>query len=163
MIKFETSKIDIFLTLTTIINWSGLNGQKRFLIGFMTKIFANSEGRVTLPNRKNFRKIGKGGGSFSILKFMLQVLGTLNTDDQAQEAGPSGWSVARGRICVMIFCKWPDPPDDQAQEAGPSRWSVARGRILWIIICKWPVSPHDHLQEAVFSKWSFARGGSSGW
>ena len=115
-----------------------------------------------------FGKLAKEGGSFSILKFMLQVLGTLNTDEQAQEAGPSGWSVARGRICVMIFCKWPDPPDDQAQEAGPSRWSVARGRILWIIICKWPVHPHnylqkagfpnDHLQEAGSFRWSGARG-----
>ena len=30
-------------------------------------------GRVTLPNRMNFRKSSKGGGSFSIQKSILQV------------------------------------------------------------------------------------------
>ena len=34
-----------------------------------------AKGRVRLPNRMNFR--GEGG-SFSIQKFMLQILGTLN-------------------------------------------------------------------------------------
>ena len=33
---------------------------------------------MALPNRMNFRKSAKGGGSFSIQKFMLQILGTLN-------------------------------------------------------------------------------------
>ena len=38
-----------------------------------------SKGRVRLSNRTNFRKSAKGGvGSFSIQKFILQILGTLN-------------------------------------------------------------------------------------
>ena len=36
------------------------------------------KGRIPLPNRMNFWKCAKGGGSFSIPKFMLQIFGTLN-------------------------------------------------------------------------------------
>ena len=148
MIKFETSKIDIFLTLTTIINWSGLNGHKRFLIGFMTKIFANSEGRVTLPNRKNFRKIGKGGGV--IFNPKIYVAGFGNSKH--------GWSGARGRTLQMIGCKRKDPLDYHLQVAGLSTWSFARGCFFQMIICKrrilrmiiWgrPDPLDDQLQEA---------------
>ena len=35
-------------------------------------------GRVALSYQLIFRKSSKGGGSFSIQKFMLQILGTLN-------------------------------------------------------------------------------------
>ena len=36
---------------------------------------ANGKGRITPPNRMNFQKSSKeGGGSFSIQKFMLQIL-----------------------------------------------------------------------------------------
>ena len=34
--------------------------------------------RMAAPNRMNFRKSSKGGGAFSIQKFMLQILETLN-------------------------------------------------------------------------------------
>ena len=38
-----------------------------------------NKGRIPLPNRMNFLKSVKGGGgSFSIQKFMLQILGPLN-------------------------------------------------------------------------------------
>ena len=37
-----------------------------------------AKGRIPLPNRVIFWKNAKGGGSFSIQKFMLQILGTLN-------------------------------------------------------------------------------------
>ena len=41
-------------------------------------ISMKSKGRIPLPNRMNFWKNAKGGeGSFSIQKFMLQILGTL--------------------------------------------------------------------------------------
>ena len=33
---------------------------------------------MAAPNQMNFRKSAKEGGSFSIRKFMLQILGTLN-------------------------------------------------------------------------------------
>ena len=34
------------------------------------------------------------------------------TDDHLQEAGPSGWSFARGWPLQMIICKRPASPDD---------------------------------------------------
>ena len=45
-------------------------------------------------------------------------------DDQLQEAGPFGWSFARGRPLWMIICKRPDNLDDHLQEAGHSEWST---------------------------------------
>ena len=38
----------------------------------------DDKGRIPLPNRMNFWKSAKGGGSFSIQKFILQILRTLN-------------------------------------------------------------------------------------
>ena len=40
----------------------------------------DDKGRIPLPNRMNFWISAKGGGgrSFSIQKFLLQILGTLN-------------------------------------------------------------------------------------
>ena len=40
--------------------------------------FSSCKGRVPLPNRMNFWKSSRGAGSFSIQKFMLQILETLN-------------------------------------------------------------------------------------
>ena len=41
------------------------------------------------------------------------------TDDHFQEAGPSGWSFAKGWSIMMIICKRPVHLDDH--KAGPSR------------------------------------------
>ena len=35
-----------------------------------------NKGRMAAPNRMNFRNGSKGGGSFSIQKIVLQILGT---------------------------------------------------------------------------------------
>ena len=50
--------------------WRKLYCTKRYLV-HVPPLF---KGRVTLPNRMNFRKISKGGGSFSIQKFQKFIL-----------------------------------------------------------------------------------------
>ena len=48
------------------------------LLSFFHCVFLG-QGRVRLPNRMNFQKSANGGeGSFSIQKFMVQLLGNLN-------------------------------------------------------------------------------------
>ena len=79
-------------------------------------------------------------------------------DDHLQEAGSSGWSVARGRSLLMIIEERTVPTDDLLQVAGSSGWSFARGGILRMISCKRPYLLDDHLQEAGSSGWSVARG-----
>ena len=47
--------------------------------GYVKGLTTFTKGRMALPNQMNFRKSSKGGeGSFSIQKFTLQILGTLN-------------------------------------------------------------------------------------
>ena len=41
-------------------------------------------------------------------------------DDRLQEAGPSGWSFARGWSLRIIICEELVPPNDRLQETGPS-------------------------------------------
>ena len=60
----------------------------------------------------------------------------VHPDDHLQEAGPSGWSFAKGRSIRMIHYERPVHPDDHLQEAGPSIWSFAKGWSIRMIICK---------------------------
>ena len=50
-----------------------------YLALIFMKSFGHVKGRVAAPNQMNFRKSAKGGGSFSIQKLILQILGTLNS------------------------------------------------------------------------------------
>ena len=63
-----------------------------------------------------------------------------------QEAGPSGWSFAKGRSLrrsfeggQMIFWERPAHLDDHFQDIGPSRWSFAfvicHCLLLHVVIC----------------------------
>ena len=61
--------------------------------------------------------------------------------DHLQEAGSSGWSIARGRALWMMICKGPARCQIVLQSFG-------RGWLLWMINCKRPDPPADHLQEA---------------
>ena len=62
----------------------------------------DAKGRVALPSQKNFWKSAKGGGAFSIQKFILQIFGTLNRDFWA-----GNWfkRVISGlRVCFLSNC-----------------------------------------------------------
>ena len=71
--------------------------------------------------------------------------------------GPSGWSFARSRPLLMIFCKRLVPLDDHMQETGPTGWSFAGGSPHWMMICKRLAPLDDHLQDTGHSGWSFAK------
>ena len=74
-------------------------------------------------------------------------------NNHLQEAGPNGWSFAKGRSLQVIICKRLVHPNNHLQSAGPSRWTFARGRSMLMIIYKRPVHPDDHLQEVGPSEW----------
>ena len=58
--------------------YEGNNRQYNADFEFYTNDDNHDKGKVALPNRKNFWKsLKRGGGSFSIQKFILQILGTL--------------------------------------------------------------------------------------
>ena len=71
-----------FHVFNTLLNEDATSVLRKGMWGFATAkktLFDVYKGRITLPNRRNFWKSSKGEGeSFSIQKFMLQILGTLN-------------------------------------------------------------------------------------
>ena len=73
--EFMIVSLELDLTILLIFSCSEFNPTESELLDYSQAF----KGRVTLPNRKNFRKSSTGGGggcwSFSFQKFILQILG----------------------------------------------------------------------------------------